>query len=208
MNPSKLLSRFLRTGEKPTSQRDTSAILDESRSILASQLPTTGETIMNFTKTELDSINPKGGNVLDQMHKVYLEKQSFKPSSTPSTMKTFTSPRKTSAPPTAKPVARTAPTAAKPAPAPVASKPAVIHRVNTSATAPTAPKPAAAPANPLADASDRFVIQSAIHRSAPEADRIAARAELDRRGINITPEGIRTQSMRGGRAVRLANLKK
>lgn len=139
MNPSKLLQRFLRTGEKPSSQRDTSAILDESRSILASKLPTTGETIMNFTETELASVNLKGGNVLDQMHKVYIEKQNFTPSNAPSKMKLFPQTPKASTSPV---IARTAPTA-RPAPAPVAtSKPAaVVHRATATSTKPTATAP-------------------------------------------------------------------
>lgn len=90
---------------------------------------------------------------------------------------------------------RAAAVSPKPKPAPAAPTPRPVA---------IAPKPTVPPVNPLADATDRYIIQAAIHRSSPEPDRIAARAELERRGINITPEGIRTESMRGGRAARIA----
>jgi len=60
MNPSKLLRRFLDSGKRPSSQREASALLDESRSLLVSQLPTTGEVTMSFTDEDLDGILANG----------------------------------------------------------------------------------------------------------------------------------------------------
>ena len=61
--------------------------------------------------------------------------------------------------------------------------------------------------NPLAAATDRYIIQMATHRSSSEADKIAARSELQRREINLTKEGIRSRSTKGGRAVRVTTNK-
>jgi hypothetical protein len=64
-----------------------------------------------------------------------------------------------------------------------------------------APKAITAPASPFADATDRFVIQAATHRSAPESGKAAARAELSARGFTISPDGKAiSRSQRGGRA--------
>jgi len=124
MNVSKTLRKFLHTGSRPASQRESGALLDEARSLLVSKLPTTDETIQNFSETELASVNLKGGNVLDKMHKVYLEKQNYTPSNTPSKMKVFTSPP---------PAKKSATPAARPAPAPVAtSKPAPIKSMSNN----------------------------------------------------------------------------
>ncbi len=61
----------------------------------------------------------------------------------------------------------------------------------------------ASPPNPacrFAGASDALVKQAATHRSSPAADRIEARAELEKRGFTVTAEGILSRSIRGGRA--------
>ena len=56
------------------------------------------------------------------------------------------------------------------------------------------------PASRFAGASDALVKQAATHRSSPAADRIEARAELEKRGFTVTAEGILSRSIRGGRA--------
>lgn len=56
MNPSKLLKQFLTTGHKPTTLRDQSAILDESRSLLVSKLPSTALTIQNMAEADIDNV--------------------------------------------------------------------------------------------------------------------------------------------------------
>jgi hypothetical protein len=85
--------------------------------------------MMNFTEAELDSVDMKSGNVLQQMHKIYAGKQKANAANLP--------------PPSASPAkpspARTAPTAtAKPSP--------VIHRATSTATKPTKPTSTAASA--------------------------------------------------------------
>lgn len=127
MTPSKLLRRFLDSGTRPSSQREASALLDESRSLLVSKLPTTGEIMNTFTAADLDSVNLKGGNVLDQMHAAYLEKQNSTPPKPAKKMNVSTS--------------------SASAPRPAVSKPSVIHRATSTAPA-TATKPAAAPVAP------------------------------------------------------------
>jgi hypothetical protein len=111
MNPSRLLRAWL-DGHRPTSQRETSAILDESRFLLASKLPTTADHVQNFTDTDLAEITAGGRTgTLERAHKVFLAKQ-----------------RKESAPSTVKPVV--------PAPAPKAaprSTPAPIAARSTPA---------------------------------------------------------------------------
>jgi hypothetical protein len=69
------------------------------------------------------------------------------------------------------------------------------------APAPSRPTPPAKAAatptvNPLADYSLSKLGWLATHRSAPEADRQTARAELTRRGATITASGIVSQSTR------------
>ena len=56
------------------------------------------------------------------------------------------------------------------------------------------------PASRFAGAADALVKQAAVHRSSPAADKLEARAELEKRGFSITPEGIVSRSIRGGRA--------
>jgi hypothetical protein len=55
-------------------------------------------------------------------------------------------------------------------------------------------KAAAKPA--LADAHDAALIEAATHRSAPESERPAALAELNRRGISISPSGIVSKNLK------------
>jgi hypothetical protein len=76
MNPiSHLLKNFLQSGNKPRSQRETSALLDESRSILVSQLPTTGEHISNFTDADIDGILAGGkGATMARAHSIHRKK--------------------------------------------------------------------------------------------------------------------------------------
>jgi hypothetical protein len=126
MNPSKLLRRFLENGTKPSSQREASALLDESRSLLVSRLPTTAETIQNFSDADIDKIVAGGKpGAMDRAHAIYSQKEGR-------FVKTGN--------PLAKPTAK-AP-AARPAPAPTATaKPAVVHRASSTSTKPTAPAP-------------------------------------------------------------------
>lgn len=135
MNISKTLKKFLHSGDKPRTARETSAILDESRSLLVSRLPSTAVHVQNLTDADIDGILAGGKTgMMERAAAVHREKHF-----TPSTMKVFTSPNraKTSAPSTAKPAA----TAPRPAPAP--SKPAVVNRATATAT-----KPATAPSAP------------------------------------------------------------
>jgi hypothetical protein len=74
MNPSKLLRRFLDTGTKPSTQRDQSALLDESRSIIASQLQTTSHQIQNFTVGEIDTIVAGGKGAIARAAAIHFEK--------------------------------------------------------------------------------------------------------------------------------------
>ncbi len=116
MNPSQLLRKFLSTGTKPASVRDQSALLDEARSHLVSKLPTTAETIQNFTDAEIEAITAGGKpGAMARAHAIYNEKEGR-----------FVK--------TGNPLAK--PTAKAPAPAPAATKPApVIHRATATATA-------------------------------------------------------------------------
>jgi hypothetical protein len=134
MNPSKLLRRFLENGTRPSSQREASALLDESRSLLASRLPTTAETIQNFTDAEIEKITAGGkAGTLERSHKIFLAKYGS---------------------PSASPTAKPAPSAAaRPAPAPAAtSKPATIHRASSTSTKPSTPSTTAP--SPTVTASD------------------------------------------------------
>jgi len=136
MTPSKLLRRFLENGTKPSSQRLASALLDESRSLLVSKLPTTAETIQNFSDAEIDAITACGKpGAMARAHAIYSEKEGR-----------FV---KTGNPLAARPAPAARPTP-KPAPEPVASvKPATIHRATATAT-----KPATAQSAKLTTASD------------------------------------------------------
>jgi hypothetical protein len=67
--------------------------------------------------------------------------------------------------------------------------------------------PQATPTNRYAGADEALVMQAATHRSSPEADKIAARHELEKRGFAVSPEGVISHSTRGGRAARLAKQK-
>jgi len=174
MNPSKLLRRFIDTGTKPSSQREASALLDESRSLLVSKLPTTGEIMMNFTKAELDSVD-MSGNVIGQMYKIHNEKQ-----------------KATAAPKTS---------TAAPAPRPAAARPAKkqdrIAELCAFITQPRKPLsvPVAkaatptAPVNRFKTSTEAVVMQAAMHRSSPAADRAEARAELESRGLRFSADG-------------------
>ena len=44
--------------------------------------------------------------------------------------------------------------------------------------------------------SDSMLFQAATHRSSPESDKAIAKAELEKRGFSISPEGILSQSFR------------
>jgi hypothetical protein len=125
MNVSQTLRRWLDSGTRPKTDRETSAILDESRSLLASQLPSTAIHIQNFTDAEIEKITAGGkAGTLERSHKIFLAKYGS---------------------PAASPTAKPAPKAtARPAPAPVATaKPAVIHRASSTSTKPATPAPSA-----------------------------------------------------------------
>ena len=51
-----LLKKFLSTGNKPANQREASALLDESRSLLVSKLPSTAIHIQNLTAGDIEGI--------------------------------------------------------------------------------------------------------------------------------------------------------
>ena len=162
MNPSQLLRKFLSTGTKPASVRDQSALLDEARSHLVSKLPTTDETIQNFSDADIDKIVAGGKpGAMDRAYAIYNEKQGR-------FVKTGN------------------PLAARPAPAPVATvKPAVIHR----ATATAKPTATAAPPRARLKESTDILMRAATMRGISETDRMAARAELEARGFTELPKG-------------------
>jgi hypothetical protein len=157
MNPSKLLRRFLDSGKRPSSQRDASALLDEARSHLVSKLPTTDETIQNFSDADIEKITAGGKTgTLERAHKIFLANQ--RQQSAPSTAKAVVS----------APAPRQAPTA-QPAPAP-----------------PAASKPPAAPR--LTESTDILMCAVKCSRLS-DADRAAARAELQLRGYTELESG-------------------
>ena len=168
MNPiSHLLKNFLQSGNKPRSQRETSALLDESRSILVSQLPTTGHHIQNFSDGEIDGILAGGKGAMARAHSIHREKYATAAPAPRSAAKQdriselanfITQPRK----PIAKHLAKAAP----------------------------------APANRFKTCSDSIVQQAATHRSSPPADRAEAKAELEARGFTVTASGIISKSFR------------
>jgi hypothetical protein len=165
MNPSHLLRKFLSTGTKPATQREVSAILDESRSLLVSKLPTTAETIQNFSEAEIEAITAGGKpGAMARAHAIYNEKQGR-----------FVK--------TGKPLAK--PTAKAPAPAPAATKPApVIHRATATATASkpttihraatTAHKPApSAPSAPSANITAAEFAKPELRMTRAEFDKLS-----------------------------------
>ena len=79
MNPSKLLQKFLQSGTKPSTQRDQTSLLDESRSILVSQLPTTGYHIQNFSDGEIDQILAGGKGAMKRAHAIHIAGQQAQP---------------------------------------------------------------------------------------------------------------------------------
>ena len=80
MKPSLLLQKFLSTGNKPANQREASALLDESRSLLVSKLPTTALHIQNLTTGDIDAVlTGTAGTVLDRAVTVHRATQA-KPS--------------------------------------------------------------------------------------------------------------------------------
>jgi hypothetical protein len=71
----------------------------------------------------------------------------------------------------------------------------------SAATSRTARREAAKDASRLSPAtaanfSDAMLSQAAVHRSSPEADRQIAKAELERRGFVVSPEGTISKSTR------------
>ena len=109
MKPSLLLQKFLSTGTKPANQREASALLDESRSLLVSKLPTTAFHIQNLTQGDIDGIVAGGkAGMIDRAVAIHREQN-------------LSAPR-----PSASPAATAQPSAAsKPAP-----KPDRIHEMS------------------------------------------------------------------------------
>jgi hypothetical protein len=135
MNPSRLLQKFLSTGNKPANQRESAALLDESRSLLVSQLPPTAVHIQNLTQGNIDCLTAGGKDgMLDRAVAIHRAQN-------------------LSAPRPSRPAAKARPTASvKPSPARPASKPATIHRATATATKPATPATPATSA-PLATVS-------------------------------------------------------
>ena len=80
MNVSPLLKKFLSTGNKPANQRDASALLDESRSLLVSKLPTTALDIQNMAESDIDGVlTGTAGTVLDRAVAVHRAAQKTAP---------------------------------------------------------------------------------------------------------------------------------
>ena len=83
MNVSPQLKKFLSTGNKPANQREASALLDESRSILVSKLPSTAIHIQNLTEGDMDGILAGGRDgMMDRAAAVHRAAQS-KPAQKP-----------------------------------------------------------------------------------------------------------------------------
>jgi len=118
MKPSQLLKKFLSTGKKPANQREASALLDESRSLLVSKLPSTAVHIQNLTQGDIDGIVAGGRDgMIDRAVAIHRAQN-------------------LSAPRPSRPAAKARPTAkpsAAPAPAPAAaSKPPAAPRLTES----------------------------------------------------------------------------
>jgi hypothetical protein len=161
MKPSQLLKKFLSTGNKPANQREVSALLDESRSLLVSKLPSTAVHIQNLTQGDIDDIVAGGKDgMIDRAVAIHRAQNLSAPR--PSR------PAATAKPATARPAA-TAKPAARPAPAP-----------------PAASKPPAAPR--LTESTDILMCAVKCMRLS-EAERAAARAELEARGFTELPKG-------------------
>ncbi len=80
MKPSLLLQKFLSTGTKPANQREASALLDESRSLLVSKLPTTAVHVQNLTTGDIDAVlSGTAGTVLDRAVAVHRAAQKKAP---------------------------------------------------------------------------------------------------------------------------------
>jgi len=168
MNPSKLLRRFIDTGTKPSSQREASALLDESRSIIASQLQSTSQHIQNFTDGDIDQI--LAGGKTGAMARAQAIHQKY---------------------------ANAAPT---PRPAPAPRPAAQLDRIAELCAFITQPRkpfsvPVAkaatptAPVNRFKTSTEAVVMQAALHRSSPAAERAEARAELESRGLKFSADG-------------------
>jgi len=180
---SQLFHKFIDEGKRPSTTQEITALLDEARS-----------TILNITQ-RIESGDLKVACPIDATAREYqkiranvfgdrAQAVAAAPASTALAQKAreqFT------------PIRNGSGKAAQAAAKPVAAKPAS-----------TAKAPQAAASNRYAGADERLVAQAATHRSSPEADRVEARKELEARGFSVTPCGIISHSIRGGRAVRLA----
>jgi len=155
MKPSQLLKKFLSTGKKPANQREASALLDESRSLLVSKLPSTAVHIQNLTQGDIDGIVAGGRDgMIDRAVAIHRaqNKAAPRPSASP-----------------ARPAASVKPSPARPA----ASKP------------PAAPR--------LKESTDILMCAVKCMRLS-EAERAAARAELQLRGYFELPSGAFSKS--------------
>jgi len=174
MTPSKLLKKFLHTGSRPADQRSQSALLDESRSIIASQLQTTLEHMQNFTDLDIDNILAGGkGSTLERMNAIHREKYADAAPRTP----------------TAAPAQR--PATARPAKKDDRVKELAAFVMNNRKPLAKAhvSKSSPAPVNRFKTSTEAVVMQAAMHRSSPAADRAEARAELEARGLKFSANG-------------------
>jgi hypothetical protein len=170
MNVSTILRRFLDSGKRPSSQREVSALLDESRSLLVSKLPSTAVHIQNLTQGDIDDIVAGGKDgMIDRAVAIHRAQN-------------LSAPRPSASParPAAKahPAASVKPSPARPAAAPAPKPPAAI-------------KPPAAPR--LKESTDILMCAVKCSRLS-EAERAAARAELQLRGYFELPSGAFSKS--------------
>lgn len=109
MKPSQLLKNFLSTGNKPANQREASALLDESRSLLVSKLPSTAVHIQNLTQGDIEGIVAGGKDgMIDRAVAIHRAQN-------------LSAPRPSRPAAKARPTATAKPSAARPAPKPINS---------------------------------------------------------------------------------------
>ncbi len=170
MKPSQLLKKFLSTGKKPANQREVFAILDESRSLLVSKLPSTAVHIQNLTQGDIDGIVAGGKDgMIDRAVAVHRAQN-------------------LSAPRPSRPAATAKPASAKPSPA----HPAATAK--PSAAAPPRPAASKPPAAPRLKESTDILMSAVKCTRLSDADRAAARAELVLRGYIELPSGAFSKS--------------
>ena len=122
MKPSQLLKKFLSTGNKPANQREVSALLDESRSLLVSKLPSTAVHIQNLTQGDIDDIVAGGRDgMIDRAVAIHRAQNLSAPRPSRPAAKARPTAKPSAAPAPAPPAATAKALPARPAPKPINS---------------------------------------------------------------------------------------